>query len=153
MATPTLLVMTPDDQPQETVSEPRDVSLEQLIENTSSRSRNSRLSMRVRRKVLKGETIKILIRLSTFTYYCFFSAVTSHRSTPSSSSSIPSRYQTFFTPTAERKGFSSQATRFAPDASAGIIVNECPGPGSYSVTEDSIQQSTPSFSKVHVSLG
>ena len=70
MATPTLLVMTPDDQPQEIINEPRDVSLEQLVENTSSRSLNSRLSMAVRRRrVPKGEQLLFDWLPATFPLY------------------------------------------------------------------------------------
>lgn len=47
--------------------------------------------------------------------HILFAATSSHRTYPSTSSSIPSRYKTFFFANTERKGFNSQTARFSAE--------------------------------------
>jgi len=68
----------------------------------------------------------------------------SHQQSPSTSASIPSRYQTFFYATTEKKGFNSRATRFTTPTN----MNDNPGPGTYvACTTDSLQQTNSSSRK------
>lgn len=62
---------------------------------------------------------------------------------PSTTASIPSRYQTFFYSNSESKGFNSQATRF-PDH---LGINENPGPGTYKTQPNSSEKISVSYSK------
>eukprot|EP00731_Ephydatia_muelleri_P031534 Em0023g41a len=64
------------------------------------------------------------------------------RHVPSTTASIPSKYQTFFAPITEKKGFRSQAPRFADQ----LDVDDCPGPGTYS-TAEGFKKTDISFSK------
>ncbi|XP_028317688.1 O(6)-methylguanine-induced apoptosis 2 [Gouania willdenowi] len=61
---------------------------------------------------------------------------------PSSSPSIPSKYQTVVVTNPEKKGFSSQAKRFF----SAVCQNENPGPGSYDCIITA-EVNSPSFSK------
>ncbi|XP_069478788.1 O(6)-methylguanine-induced apoptosis 2 [Ambystoma mexicanum] len=62
---------------------------------------------------------------------------------PTSTSSIPTKYQTVCIPNPERKGFNSQAQRFQYDANQ----NENPGPGFYDVIHKSAEITSASLSK------
>jgi len=56
----------------------------------------------------------------------------SHQQSPSTSASIPSRYQTFFYATTEKKGFNSRATRFTTPTN--VVSPYASDPASYTLT-------------------